>query len=239
MAKHKQNNAFLGTSFLDLLACALGGVLLLLLMTMHQSRQQVSTLEEEITDMVQHVSAIEEEIQGMERHVSAVVGLKGEFEGVVFVFDTSGSMADDERFEEYQQMLQQWLMYLPFDRFNVIDFDSGVKPWRPDVLVTATAAEREAACQFVEGFTAGGSTNTLGALQAAFAMPGVDTIILMSDGAPDKDQPMDQIHDWLARENKSRGVVINTVGMGLYFDKAYGPFLQKIASDHGGMFIGR
>ena len=224
MARHKQHNAFLGTSFLDLLACALGGVLVLLIITMDQSRQQVS--------------ALEEDIKGMERHVSAVVGLKGEFEGVVFVFDTSGSMSWDGRFAEYQQLLKQWLMYLPLERFNVIDFDSGVKPWRPGVLVTATAAEREAACQFVEGFTAGGGTNTLGALQAAFAMPGVDTIILMSDGRPSG--PMADIHNWLKNANSSGRIIINTVAMGTYFDEeTFGPFMQKIASDHGGSFIGR
>ncbi|MFO7904743.1 MAG: VWA domain-containing protein [Pirellulaceae bacterium] len=237
-------------SFLDLLSCALGAVLLLLLVVMTQSQRKVSAFRVQIDGMEKQMSdaraavavAIEQASEhkdareSLERAQSALIGFQGEFQGVMFVVDSSGSMRG-ERFADCQALLKQWLTYLPFQDFNVIDFDDRPKPWRPDVLVDATESARKAACSFVDDCSPKGDTDTLGALQTAFSMPGVDTIILISDGAPD--QSMAEIHEWLSTANEDGEVTINCVGMGDYFQEDYGPFLQKIANDHGGMFLGR
>lgn len=251
MSKRNRSDGFLGTSFLDVLCCALGGVLLLLLLTMSRGHrqttafraqigsmeQQMSTAQKAVADALEDVAKHESARQSLERAQSALIGFKGEFSGVVFVCDTSGSMNTGQRFLECQQLLKQWVNYLPFARFNVIDFDDNAVAWRPGGLVDATDANRSSACIFVDNWSTDGGTNTLEALKMAFGMPGVDTIILISDGAPD--QEMEEIHEWLDNANKNRQVVVNCVGVGNYFDGEYGPFLQRIASDHNGMFIGR
>ena len=250
MKKRRDSQPF-SMSFLDILTCALGGVLLLLLLMMSRSHrqasafrlqidsmeQQMSDARKAVADAIQEIARHESAKQSLERAQSALIGFKGEFGGVVFIFDTSGSMKSGRRFSECQQLLKQWLRYLPFTRFNVVDFDNSAEAWRSGSLANATEAERESACTFVDNCSADGGTNTLAALKIAFEMPGADTIILMSDGAPD--QEMDEIHEWLNKANRNHHIAINCVGIGNYFHGDYGPFLQKIASDHEGMFIGR
>ena len=200
-------------SFLDVLSCALGGVLLLLLVTMSSSEQA-------------------------KQEAATMIGLKGDMKGVVFVFDTSGSMEQAGRFPEYQELLRRWVLNLSFERFNVVRFSTDVEAWREPGLFEATTANRRGAAQFIGSFTPFGKTNTLGALQKAFDLSdeNLDTIVLFSDGAPN--QNTEDILQYL-RERNTRGVVINTVAIGRYFQERYGVFLQQIAQQHNGMFIGR
>lgn len=72
---------------------------------------------------------------------------------------------------------------LPTQKFNVINYSSGVANWQPAV-VDATEANKAAAIKYVEGLRADGGTYTDDALKRAFSDPLVDTIYLLSDGAP-------------------------------------------------------
>lgn len=72
----------------------------------------------------------------------------------------------------------------PTQRFNVIDFDSGAHKWQEN-LVDATEANKEAAVEWIKGsIVDSGGTYTDVALELAFSDPEVDTIYLLSDGAP-------------------------------------------------------
>jgi hypothetical protein len=89
-----------------------------------------------------------------------------------------------------------------------------------------------------------GNTNTLAALRAAYAYPGVDTIFLFSDGEPDSggnvfDHRMaKQVHA-LCRKHGTT-VPINTVGLGNYLgNRNLGSFLETVARETGGTFLGR
>lgn len=53
MSKLHRTNGFLGTSFLDLLSCALGGVLLLVFLLQRQSEQVIDQLERDKTELAQ------------------------------------------------------------------------------------------------------------------------------------------------------------------------------------------
>lgn len=72
---------------------------------------------------------------------------------------------------------------MPSQRFNVINFSGGVASWQPKV-VDATEQNKAAAIKYVEGLRADGGTYTDDALKRAFQDPEVDTIYLLSDGAP-------------------------------------------------------
>lgn len=213
MRRRQADIQVFSVSFLDVLSCALGGVLLLLLVTMSSSEQA-------------------------KREAATMIGLKGDLKGVVFVFDTSGSMVQGGRFPEYQELLKRWVLNLSFERFNIIRFSTDVEAWREPGLFEATAANRRDAAQFIDGFTPAGDTNTLGALRKAFDLSegNLDTIVLFSDGAPI--QKTEDILQYL-RERNTQGVVINTVAIGRYFQERYGVFLQQVAQQHNGMFIGR
>ncbi len=180
-----------------------------------------------------------------------LVGLRGPLHNVVFVFDTSGSMKTP-RFGEYKGTLKSWISFLPLSRLAVIDFDNKVRTFRSG-FIDATLENRQAACTFVDAFKADGTTDTLAALKAAFALEGIDTVVLLSDGEPTAPLPrgggraspddirknIELVEKWLKENNSSGKVAINCVAMGNYFNTAYGEFLQRIARDHDGMFIGR
>ena len=69
-------------------------------------------------------------------------------------------------------------------KFNVIDFDSGARKWQEN-LVPATPANKQAAVEWVDGSVVDqGGTYTDQAIEKAFSDPEVDTIYLLSDGAP-------------------------------------------------------
>ena len=198
------------------------------------------------------VEKLKKTVLGLRGEMAGVIGLKGEMRGVVFVFDTSESMKTP-RYAEYLDLLKGWVRNLAFEQFNVVRFDSTVKAWSP-ALKTGSEENRRAAAAFIDTFKPQGQTNTLAALQAALAMPDVDTLILLSDGEPYEfrdgrpvldangrpvfgEPAIRQAQQWL-RAN-IHGVVINTVGMGDYLNAAYGRFLQELAHEHGGEFIGR
>lgn len=306
MKRRRTEIQLFGMSFLDVLACALGGTLLLLIVIISSSNERVQFYESTLFGMrnegaeqlsridrlrgeidrlqgdlkkdrqlfrdrqEQHrgeIAAREKRLEGvmqelaqargqladLENELTSAVGLQGEMKGVVFIFDTSESMATD-RFEEYTGLLKSWVRHLRFERFNVIRFGSDVQAWSPSGLQDGTGQKREEAVAFLDTFQPKGRTNTLAALRKALEDDHVDTIILFSDGEPYRfrdGQPVldrsgepirgraaiQEVHEYL-REH-SRGTTINTVGMGNYLNQEYGTFLQDVARAHHGVFIGR
>ncbi len=302
--KRRGNAQPLSMSFLDILACALGGVLALLLLSAARNRDDAqvyqSTLasmearsthtlaqlegvnraldelgrehlraQQELVDAAAHnralqaaadaaISQAQSQSDALQKASDAIrqtqtqiIGLRGPLRNVVFVFDTSGSMGTP-RFGEYRDTLKSWVNYLPMDQFGIVDYDSGVRLFRAE-LIPATQANRAAACRFIDAFVADGMTDTCAALARAFNLKNVDTVVLFSDGEPtapfpqgggqvsaaDVQRNIELVEQWLAEKNQARGVIVNCVAMGKYFKTAYGEFLQRVARDHGGVFIGR
>jgi hypothetical protein len=95
--------------------------------------------------------------------------------------------------------------------------------------------------QQLKAISPGGWTNTYGALQKAYEYD-VDTILLLSDGAPSKSDSgrfdpalAEQIYQ-LCRQHGN--IPVNTIGLGNYFDKDMSTFLRTVASVTGGTFRG-
>lgn len=169
-----------------------------------------------------------------------------------FIIDVSGSMcmtdrpvehvlSDDEfakldpdspevkpyrRMERAKKALAEAVRGLqPTQRFNIIAFSTNNRMWKA-ATVEATDANRADAIKFIEGLRDDGGTNTYDALEAAFRDPLVDTIYLLSDGAPmvKVGNPGEQMRlfardevrrilDFVRRENRFRGLRIYTFGM--------------------------
>lgn len=112
---------------------------------------------------------------------------------VTLVVDTSGSMAG-AKMDQAKAALKYVLNRLnPQDRFNVVAFESTVRPF---AAALRPASERDQALAFVETLVASGGTNIDGALQAALTGAGGEpggittggqrarTVIFVTDGLP-------------------------------------------------------
>jgi von Willebrand factor type A domain len=302
MKRRNSNTELFGVSFLDVLSCALGGVLLLLLINMDKRFQESAAAKEQANALQtrinitsrqlakgsQQLQKAGEELQKAQQDLTkakkaglkvnqlekelekaqerfhkeglarmkqiqkihaTLIGLKGDLKNVVFVFDTSGSM-DTNRFKEHREFLKAWIRELEFERFEVIRFSDTLEAWS-EIHSTGGLQQadmnnhRQSAEEFVDGFTAEGWTHSLKAFQKAFSYPDVDTVIFFSDGDP-TDATGDEVRQWLNEQNQQRRrnpqqrpIIINTIGMGNYFDKEYGKFLKKVALENKGEFIGR
>jgi hypothetical protein len=134
----------------------------------------------------------------------------------------------------------------PGSRFSMIFYNHAVRLWAPE-LREATPKARKEALEAVAALRPSGATFTLGALREAFALAAkegaeVDTIFLLSDGAPTDDSLpeakvmdpgiiLDAVRVW----NRHGGIVIHTIAIDL--PDTY--FLKTLAAENGGVFVER
>ena len=206
---------------------------------------------------------------------TGLFGLRVTGEAIMFVLDVSGSMnsvdqfsrqlprrgrtgttvdpaelaAQNTRLERSKRELASAIRRLPEGtRFGVITYagPSYAKAWQRG-LVAATAEAKDAVTEYIEGFTAGGSTATDVALALAFADSSLDTIYLISDGVPTHQgmragQPpgdtaglTQAILDGVAERNLLRDVRVFTLGFP-QVQLGYA-FLSALARQNDGQFI--
>lgn len=156
---------------------------------------------------------------------------------VVFVLDTSGSMAAEGKLEKAQKALQFGIQTLRTgDRFNVIGF-SGEERLMERKLINADAAGKKRGVEFVDGLRATGGTNINDALISAIsqfeASDRPKLLIFMTDGLPTVGVTDAES---IARNVKSSqaaalGVRIFTFGFGYDVNAV---LLDRIAADNGG-----
>jgi Ca-activated chloride channel homolog len=105
---------------------------------------------------------------------------------VIFVIDTSGSMAGDSIEQARAALLNGLRTLHPTDRFNVIQFNSSFETLF-DGPVSASPEHIERASRYVRGLRANGGTEMLSALTTAFSMyrstEHLQQIVFITDGA--------------------------------------------------------
>jgi uncharacterized coiled-coil DUF342 family protein len=180
-----------------------------------------------------------------------LVGLKGSLHKVAIIVDASGSMrqtgADGaDRWTEAQAIAATWLKHLNVQQCALIVYSTDVRTFPADGSLIdlrgeAGAANRDQLLQRLQAIQPGGWTDTLAAFQKAYEYD-VDTILLLSDGAPSKvasgiyqDALAQQIYQ-LCREHP--GIPVNAIGLGNYFDQEMSTFLRTVANLTGGSFRG-
>jgi Ca-activated chloride channel homolog len=143
---------------------------------------------------------------------------------VIFVIDTSGSMAGAS-IQQARLALEQALSALtPVDRFNVIEFNSRTRRLFP-ASVPAGPAEVERARRWIQSLQANGGTEMLAALQAALERADetgvVRQVVFVTDGLVGNE---DQLFTYISRAlGRSR---LFTVGIGA---APNGHFMTKAA----------
>lgn len=128
-------------------------------------------------------------------------------------------------------------------RFNLIVYSSKVQSWE-ESLVQATSSAKKKAHEFIEGLKASGVTVTDDALHRAFSDPMLDTVYLITDGAPthrgsrgpqlppDAKRLMSLILEETKAANYLRQVRLFTLG----FVGAEVEFLKRLSAENFGTY---
>ncbi|XP_022454823.1 LOW QUALITY PROTEIN: von Willebrand factor A domain-containing protein 3B [Delphinapterus leucas] len=148
---------------------------------------------------------------------------------VYILIDTSHSMKGklDLVKNKIIQLMQEQLKYKR--KFNFVQFDAQAVAWR-EKLVEIDEDNLKGAQAWVRDIKIGSSTNTLSALQIAFADKETQVIYLLTDGRPD--QPPKMVIEQARRFQK---VPIYTISF-CYNDEIANGFLKELASLTGGEF---
>jgi Mg-chelatase subunit ChlD len=179
---------------------------------------------------------------------------------IMFVIDVSGSMMEKDipregkgtmtRIEVVKNELAATVKQLkPDAKFNIISFSHVIKAWRPSKqgLQPATPDNKADALKWISALKADGATHTDDALKEAFANIDVNTIVLLSDGAPARanmkagtTEPIDpkKVLELAAGLNRLRNVKIHTFCFKV-FENMPGmaeclQFMEDLAKQNGG-----
>jgi hypothetical protein len=152
---------------------------------------------------------------------------------IVFIIDTSSSMAGG-KMAAAQQSLSQAVQSLPGDaQFNIVAFNKEVFPWRT-ALVPATAENKRRAQSFVGGLQVKASTSTYDALQRGLAYA-PEAIYLVTDGVPTSGKIVarPEIVAAISAANRATRCSIYTVGIQIGGESR---FLQELAANNWGEY---
>ncbi|XP_014647134.1 PREDICTED: von Willebrand factor A domain-containing protein 3B [Ceratotherium simum simum] len=148
---------------------------------------------------------------------------------VYVLIDTSHSMKGklDLVKDKIIQFIQEQLKYKR--KFNFVQFDAQAVAWQ-EKLVEIDEDNLKGAQSWVRDMKIGSSTNTLNALQIAFADKETQVIYLLTDGRPD--QPLEMVIDQVKVFQK---IPIYTISFN-YNDEIANGFLKELAALTGGEF---
>jgi Ca-activated chloride channel family protein len=155
---------------------------------------------------------------------------------IVFVLDTSGSMAEAGKMEKAKAALLYGIRILrPQDRFNVISF-AGEERLMETGVITADDAGRKRGEDFAQALRPVGGTNINQALLSSLRQFGASDrpkfLIFMTDGLPTVGETNASRIVENARAARIPGVRIFTFGVGYDVNTQ---LLDKLASENGGV----
>jgi Ca-activated chloride channel homolog len=155
---------------------------------------------------------------------------------IVFVLDTSGSMAEEGKMEKARQALLYGIRILrPVDRFNVVAF-AGEEHLMESGLLSADEQGRKRGENFVQALRPQGGTNINQALLSSFdqlvAGDRPRIVVFLTDGLPTVGETnIGRIIENVAKARKP-GVRLFTFGVGYDVNTA---LLDKLAAENGGV----
>lgn len=153
-----------------------------------------------------------------DRESAALVGMPILSENVVFLIDFSGSTWMEREGEKTRKSrldaeLRRALEALPpTTNFNVVPYTGEPIPWE-DALVPATERNVKRALEFFESCKASGPGDFLEAALHALRDPDVDTVMVLTDGAPTGGEHWNLrlLVPWLVQKNQARRVVFDSL----------------------------
>ncbi len=154
---------------------------------------------------------------------------------IVFVLDTSGSMADEGKMEKARAALLFGIRNLrDGDRFNVINF-AGEEHLMESRMITANSQGKTRGEEFVKNLAANGGTNINDALKAALhqfdSSERPRMLVFMTDGLPTVGESNVEKIIQNAKEIKVEDLRLFTFGVGYDVNTR---LLDKLASENSG-----
>lgn len=155
---------------------------------------------------------------------------------IVFVLDTSGSMAEAGKIEKARAALLFGVRSLRAqDRFNIVNF-AGEEHLMATGLVAADASGRARGEEFINSLRAVGGTNINGALTASLNLFETNArprmLVFLTDGLPTVGETKAERIVENARAARVPGVRLFTFGVGYDVNAA---LLDKLAAENGGV----
>lgn len=155
---------------------------------------------------------------------------------IVFVLDTSGSMADAGKMEKARAALLYGVRILrPQDRFNVVSFAGEERLMEPR-MIAADDAGRKRGEAFTQSLKPMGGTNINQALQVAMhqfeSSDRAKILVFMTDGLPTVGVTIPEQIVANARNERMKGLRLFTFGVGYDVNTA---LLDKLAAENGGV----
>jgi len=155
-----------------------------------------------------------------EARTTTFVGHTVRSDRVTFLIDMSGSMWTEVQGESRKARVERELRKAleglpPSARFNVLPFNDAPWPWAKS-LVDATPQNIAEALKAFERNTTRGKGDIWGALVRALDDPEVDTLVLLSDGAPSGGERwnVELMQHLYAREHRLSAVAVDVVLFG-------------------------
>ncbi|WP_455392297.1 VIT domain-containing protein [[Eubacterium] cellulosolvens] len=157
---------------------------------------------------------------------------------IIFVLDKSGSMSG-RKIEQLKTAFDQIINQLPTqDSFNIIMFDNTIQKYQSE-LIMATSDNRAKAVNYINGISAGGSTNINDAISTALSMfeiseSKVPIIVMLTDGLPTAGVTNPSSIRENIKNSNTAEVAIFCLGFG--FDVDF-DFLKAMSLENYGMAI--
>ena len=155
-------------------------------------------------------------------------------ERLVFVLDTSQSMAGPRLEAAKRELVSAIFALPPAARFTVVAFNSSATAWQKQ-LTPASDPAKQAAAEFVSRQQPDGKTASFDALEAAFTFD-TEAVYFLSDGNPTTGKIIDPaaIVRYVSEANKLRRVSVHTIGV--MPDGNLADFLQTLARTNYGFY---
>jgi hypothetical protein len=220
----------------------------------HAARERAAAVQSQVAVLRKEESQNQDAIRALGRYVDQLLafnfaGVYTEKKNILILMDLSGSMASQR--EELLAVTRALVDIMEPSvaggtgyRFNIIGFGAAGPELFPSAfpgqgLVPATEPSRTEAKTWIDTAVRGligGGTPTLEAFKRAFAVPDVDAILLLTDGAPN--EPMASVLSEVDALNVHKRVEVHAIGIGdkLFTDESFRNFLRDLASRNNGRF---
>lgn len=216
-----------------------------------KAKQELAQAEKDLNKAKEERDQALSQLEGIDKEPllkQQLIGLKGKLNRVAIIVDQSGSMAKGGQWEHARSIIRTWLEHLPIEQAVLITFHGTATAYPTDgtfldMSGSNKVQNKDKLLRQFDRIKPSGNTNTLNALRKAYQYRDLDTIILFTDGFPDRgseifDIEMAEKIYALCRQHGQQ-IPINTVGLGSYFSKQLSEFLHRLPKETGGSFIGR
>lgn len=173
-------------------------------------------------------------VEIISRRLAFIVDVSGSMSGEVSVPQEGGGTQTMRRIDlAKDELLRVFEKLRPGTFFNLIRFSNSYSQLMKKPVKLSPKSMKQAK-GFVHGLQPGGGTNIFDSLEFALQAGNVDTIFLLSDGAPSagKYTDIDQIAEEIKTLNEESQVVIHTIAMGFRSE-----LLRRLAAENRGTYV--